>query len=169
MQRLANKYRSAIHALSKRTNTPVPSLVASFLILHEVTAIVPFTTTFFIAKYYGFGPSLVAEMQVLASKDEHGEETWFQNKLHKWNDEGQEWVLRVGRRYSIFGQDASTQGYSESSASSKVAGDVTNALAAYLITKALLPIRLAASLSLAPAFSRRLLDPIRKYLFRSKS
>jgi len=109
--------------------------------------------------------------RILASKDEQEKETWLQNKLHKWTEEGQEWVLRVGRRYSIFGQDAPTvQGDTDSSsASSKVAGDVANALAAYLITKALLPVRLAASLSLAPAFSRRLLSPIRKYLFRSKS
>lgn len=88
MQRLVNRYRSAIHALSKRTNTPVPSLVASFLILHEVTAIVPFTATFFIAKYYGLGHSLMAGTErLLASKGEREKETWLQNKLHNWTDE----------------------------------------------------------------------------------
>jgi len=141
------------------------------LILHEVTAIVPFVATFFIAKSYGLGPSLMAETEkILAStKNDQGEGTWLHHKLSNWTEEGQDWVLRVGRRYSIFGQaEIGQEGSEEASTQTKIAGDVANALAAYLITKTLLPFRIAASLGLSPAFSRRILDPARKFIFRPK-
>jgi len=170
MQRLLARYRGAIQALSARTKTPVPSLVASFLILHEVTAIVPFVATFFVAKSYDLGPTLMVETEkfLSSSKNDRGDETWFHKRLTHWTVEGQDWVLKVGRRYSIFGLQASDQADGPHPIPSKVAGDVANALAAYLITKALLPVRVAASLGLSPAFSRRILDPIRKYITRTK-
>jgi hypothetical protein len=134
MRRLLNKYRELIHALSKRTGTPVSSLVTSFLILHEATAVIPFATTFFVAKSFKLGPSILSQAQsiLVSTKVEQEEKTWLHKSLDRWTKEGQAWVEKVGHRYEVFGLETNDD---ERPQSSQLAGDVTNALAAYLITK----------------------------------
>jgi len=43
-----------------------------------------------------------------------------------------------------------------------IAGDVANAVVAYGATKAMLPLRVGLSLYLAPMFSRRCIEPLRR-------
>jgi Hypothetical protein FLILHELTA len=116
--------------LSRRTGTPMSSLVTSFLILHEVTAILPFATIFFAAKSYQVGPSILSQTQRIlsATKGGQNEDTWLNVNIDRWTKEGEEWVERVGYKYGIFDVDKGVP-------SSHLSGDVANALAAYLLTK----------------------------------
>jgi len=90
-------------------------------------------------------------------------------------DEGECWVGRVGRRYGIWGfekgqrpmADKEREREREDVASRRIAGDVANAVLAYGITKALLPVRIGLSLYLAPGFSRSVVDPLASTVFRT--
>ncbi|KIJ65938.1 hypothetical protein HYDPIDRAFT_174729 [Hydnomerulius pinastri MD-312] len=157
-------YRNALTALSARTGTPLSSLVVSFAVLHELTAIVPLVGIFFAARGLGVGERIVNQFTI----DEHAQSNapagWMTSRVRQWVDEGEQWAGRVGRRYGIFGFDKgqpANQGVSHQ-LSGKLAGDVANAVLAYGAVKALLPIRIGLSLYLSPAFSRGLVDPIRR-------
>ncbi|KAH7333744.1 hypothetical protein B0J17DRAFT_136280 [Rhizoctonia solani] len=138
-------YAQALKRLSARTGTPFASLVVSFGILHEVTALVPLVGVFLGARAVGAGDRAV---ELVPSE---------------WVTEGEEWAGRVGRRYGLFGYEK--RGKSEESAPVALAGDVANAVLAYAVVKAILPLRIGLSLWLAPAFSRRVLDPVRTRLW----
>ncbi|CUA70571.1 hypothetical protein RSOLAG22IIIB_08986 [Rhizoctonia solani] len=130
-------YIQALQRLSARTGAPISSLVVSFGILHEVTALVPLVGVFFGARAVGAGDRAI---ELVPSE---------------WVKEGEEWAGRVGRRYGLFGFEKSDR---ETKA---LAGDVANAVLAYTVVKAMLPLRIGLSLWLAPGFSRRVLDPLR--------
>jgi len=75
-------------------------------------------------------------------------------KASKYLEEGELRAARFAKRYGLWGADGSNDTYS-------IAGDMANAAVAYGVTKALLPLRIAASIYLAPWFSRRAIEPTR--------
>ncbi|TDL19018.1 hypothetical protein BD410DRAFT_792632 [Rickenella mellea] len=167
------RYDSVLRSVSARTGTALPSLVFSFAILHEVTALVPLAGFFLLSRSFGVGERVVQYVQS-ADRDEP---SWMIRKSQHWIDEGEQWASRVGTRYGILGFQKGDQRLESRSSgiSGRIAGDVANAVVAYGMTKALLPVRIGASLYLAPSFSRRIVDPVTaslKYLFtrgRSRS
>ncbi|KAG5651633.1 hypothetical protein H0H81_008010 [Sphagnurus paluster] len=165
-------YRNALAALAARTGTPLPSLIVSFAVLHEVTAVVPLVAFFYGSRSLGIGESVVGAIvrkeDSLSSTDQ---DTWMKGVFRGWVEEGDAWAARVGRRYGIFGYEKRVPGASNahtepSPLSSHIAGDVANAIVAYGASKALLPVRVGISLYLSPAFSRTIVEPLRKTLIR---
>lgn len=170
-----SSYTNALKALSKRTGTPLPSLILSFGIVHELTALIPLVGVFYTSRALGIGEGIirtvVADTETNATSGEEGYEgavRWGKVKVRGWVEEGDKWAERVGRRYGVFGYEKRRPGeeevYSDSESGNRhrIAGDVANAVVAYGVTKALLPVRIGVSMYLAPAFSRGVLDPARR-------
>ena len=138
--RLVQRYRTALQAISTRTGTALPSLITSFAILHEATAVAPLFIVFFAAKSLNVGEQVVG---LIRTADKHQpEDSWLRRKGEVWVDEGERWVGRVGRRYGIWGFEKAEKGAPkgrerelEDVASMKIAGDVANAVVAYGVTK----------------------------------
>ncbi|KAI0753468.1 hypothetical protein C8Q80DRAFT_1097271 [Daedaleopsis nitida] len=172
-------YRQALAAISQRTRTPLPSLVVSFAILHELTAIVPVAGFFFGARALGVGEGIVGALAPRPGAESAStgitaqvRDSWMGERFREWMVEGEARAERVGRRYGWFGfekgsravalspEEQSTHGQESVLVSGKIAGDVANVVVAYALTKALLPVRIGLSLYLSPAFSRTLIQPI---------
>jgi len=137
-------YKNALGSLAARTGTPLPSLIISFAVLHEITAIVPLAGIFFGAKYLGVGERLVefvrAEVHTDATSPSQPSTTeWAQKKVETWIDEGEVWAEKVGRRYGLFEYPKTLKGVNfeptEGERKPGVAGDVANAVFAYTATK----------------------------------
>ena len=143
-------YRNALNAISSRTGTPLPSLIASFGILHELTAIGPLVGTFYGSRALGIGERVV---KLVVQEEVEGREAgWLKSKFRAWIEEGDRWAKRVGTRYGIFGfQKTPSPGPSKEEkaqgegleamaltehVSERIAGDVANAVVAYAATKA---------------------------------
>ncbi|KZT03939.1 uncharacterized protein LAESUDRAFT_728640 [Laetiporus sulphureus 93-53] len=175
-------YRQALNTLAERTRTPISSLIVSFAVLHELTAILPFTGFFFLARTFDVGNRLFAAFpeqaeSVLESPDpaSSAEVGWMVARGRESVVEGMRWAEHVGRRYGIFGFESSKNTDGASVAvnaedgrdvwgtwvSERAAGDFVNAVIAYGITKMMLPVRIGLSLYLSPAFSRRVVEPTR--------
>jgi hypothetical protein len=134
--------------LAARTGTPLPSLIISFAILHEITAIVPLVGIFFGAKYLGVGERLVESVRAethtdAGSSDQLSTTKWVQRRVGTWIDEGEVWAEKVGRRYGFFGYPKTPKGVkfepAEGERGHGVAGDVANAVFAYTATKVSAP------------------------------
>ncbi|KAJ7244131.1 hypothetical protein B0H12DRAFT_810091 [Mycena haematopus] len=149
------RYRDALAAVSARTGTPLSSLVVSFGVLHELTAIVPLVGIFYAARTLGVGERVVAALPT-------ENDSWVAQKCSTWVDDGQKWAARVGKRYGVFGFEKGMDNLN----SDRIVGDVANAVIAYAATKALLPVRIGAALYLSPAFSRAIIDPTRRGFVR---
>ncbi|KIK94778.1 hypothetical protein PAXRUDRAFT_142157 [Paxillus rubicundulus Ve08.2h10] len=156
-------YRNALAALSERTGAHLPSLIFSFAVLHELTAIVPLVGVFFVARGLGVGEQVVNHFARPNHREDDQPAGYINRQLSQWVDGGEQWAGRVGRRYGIFGfkkgQPANRDDTQQ--VSGKLAGDVANAVLAYGAVKALMPVRIGLSLYLSPAFSRRIVEPIR--------
>lgn len=188
--RLVNRYRATLAGISARTGTALPSLITSFAILHEATALAPLVVFFYAAKAAGVGERVVGAVRTADKRQ--AEDAWLRRKGEQWVDEGERWVGRVGRRYGIWGfeKGAHPPAYEEraleDAASRRIAGDVANAVLAYGVTKvpsarhhrcarstelcvvqALLPLRIGLSLYLAPAFARGVVDPLASSVLRT--
>lgn len=129
-------------SLAARTGTPLPSLIVSFAVLHEITAVVPLAGLFFGAKYFGVGERLVEYIRTETDTDTtstHSLTTKWTQKVGMWIDEGEVWAKRVGRRYGFFGYPKTAKGTkiepTEGERGPGVAGDVANAVFAYTATK----------------------------------
>ncbi|RPD57337.1 hypothetical protein L226DRAFT_524888 [Lentinus tigrinus ALCF2SS1-7] len=172
-------YRQALAAISQRTRTPLPSLVVSFAILHELTAILPVAGFFFGARALGIGEGIVGTLAprpgVQAATTGFAaqvRDSWVGERFREWMVEGETRAERVGRRYGWFGfekgskpellspEQLSTHAPESVLVSGRIAGDVANAVVAYALTKALLPVRIGLSLYFSPAFSRAFVQPI---------
>lgn len=129
-------YKDALKSLSARTGAPLPSLIVSFGLLHEITAIVPLVGVFYGARTLGIGESVINSIkysQSYSTDDVH----WIREKSREWVDEGDRWAGRLGRRYGILGFEKQPPGTVAESTetSSRVSGDVANAIFAYGVTK----------------------------------
>ncbi|KAJ7188674.1 hypothetical protein C8R46DRAFT_979889 [Mycena filopes] len=155
-----NRYREALSAISARTGAPLSSLVLSFGILHEVTALVPLVGIFYSARALGVGERVVKALPT-------EQDNWVAQKCRTWVDDGQQWAARVGRRYGVFGfEKGGREDQLAPVNTDRIAGDVANAVVAYAATKALLPVRIGAALYLSPMFSRAVIDPTRRGIVR---
>ncbi|OSX61693.1 hypothetical protein POSPLADRAFT_1145256 [Postia placenta MAD-698-R-SB12] len=166
-------YRQALNALAERTRTPLPSLVFSFAILHEITAIVPLIGFFYGARTLKAGDRLIASLPERIDDSEliAPGEGWMAAKGREWWREGTSWAERVGRRYGIFGFEKRDHGEQvggpvKSAVAGGVSADVANAVVAYCLTKASMPARVGVSLYLSPAFSRQVVEPVRRAVIR---
>ncbi|KAF8963688.1 hypothetical protein BDZ97DRAFT_1904843 [Flammula alnicola] len=177
-------YRQTLAAISARTGTPLPSLILSFGILHELSAIVPVVGIFYGAKTLGVGERVVSAIiedeQIRSSDTEgasvsrshgHDQLSWAKQKMKTWVEEGDQWAIRIGRRYGVFGYEKRAPGAVDdveemARASGHIAGDVANAVFAYGVTKALLPVRIGLSVYLSPMFSRSVVEPIRRIVIQ---
>lgn len=135
-------YAAPLKALSARTGTPLTSLLVSFGVLHEITALVPLVGVFYSARAFGVGEvvinTIAQSVDPLSNIDENN---WFQGTLRRWVEEGDKWAGRVGRRYGVFDFEKQTFESAPDAAepapvSSRFAGDVANAILAYGVTKA---------------------------------
>ena len=127
-------YRTALSAISARTGTALPSLVTSFAVLHEVTAVIPFAGLFFGARALGLGERVIS---TVASRNAQEEPGWLQRKFLGWMDEGEHWAIRIGRRYGIWGFEKGLRlsAEEERAVARNIAGDLANAVVAYGATK----------------------------------
>lgn len=130
-----NRYKSALAKISARTGVPLASLVLSFGILHEITAVAPLVGFFYGARAVGAGEQVI-EAAVTA------ESPWVRDKCQKWVEEGEGWAERVGKRYGVFGFEKG-----EEPAKHHLAGQVANAVVAYGLTKVIAHILINAQLS----------------------
>lgn len=125
------KYQAALEAISKRTGTALPSLVVSFAILHEVTAIAPFIGLFFMARTLQLGERFTAFIRAETDADN---DNWMKEKCKSWFSEGERWATRVGKRYNIWGFD-SKESPIPTRPHNISGNDIGNAVVAYAATK----------------------------------
>jgi hypothetical protein len=150
-------YKQALAAISARTGTPVSSLIVSFGILHELTAILPIAGFFYGARSLGVGDRLAGSLRRIdsgtdneldisgdvsggseASNMKHAMAYWAEEKTREWVHEGGQWAERVGRRYGFFGFEKGSkpaEGQGFTLVGPKIAGDVANIIVAYAATK----------------------------------
>lgn len=148
-------YRTVLQTVSTRTGASLPSLILSFGIIHEFTAILPLVGVFYASRTFGIGERIVSSLAQDTSKTNGNvvdsaeapsviERPWYQAKLKTWIDEGEGWAFRVGRRYGIFGYARRQAGETAATdvillesgvVSKRIAGDVANAVVAYAATK----------------------------------
>lgn len=135
--------RAALLALSQRTGTALPSLLTSFAVLHELTALVPLLGFFYTARTLGVGEGLLSSLDLdninnpSASADSNSktpDSNWLKSQASKWITEGEERAHRIGRRYNI-------SGLQEDRVAGRLTGDIANAVVAYGATK----VRLSSS------------------------
>lgn len=130
-------YRNALAAISTRTGSPLPSLIFSFAVLHELTAIVPLVGIFYTARGFQVGERVVNQFMRDDGPDAGPPAGWVTSQLSQWVDEGERWANRVGRRYGVFGfeKGAPADHGDSHHLSGQLAGDVANAILAYGATK----------------------------------
>lgn len=141
-------YKQTLAGISARTGAPLPSLILSFGILHEITAIVPLVGVFYGARTLGVGERIVASVIDDQQNNTDGAEhevssdgvKWAKQKMRTWVEEGDQWAIRIGRRYGVFGYEKREPGTKDNieemtRVSGHLAGDVANAVVAYGVTK----------------------------------
>jgi hypothetical protein len=137
-------YKQALTAIAARTGTPLPSLILSFGILHEVTAVVPLVGIFYGSRTLGIGERVVSAIVEDKTRNSSNNEiahdesrlSWGKHKLRSLVEEGDRWAIKVGRRYGIFGYEKRMSGTVDdieemAGVSGHIAGDVANAILAY--------------------------------------
>lgn len=134
-------YTDALKTISKRTGTPLPSLILSFGIVHELTALVPLVGVFYASRTLGFGEAVVNNISPYraAATGEEGSwiVKWGKEKVREWVEEGDQWAKKVGKKYNMFGYEkqAADAQNSASEPGHRITGDIANAVVAYGITK----------------------------------
>ena len=134
-------YKIALKSVSACTGTPLPSLLVSFGVLHELTAILPLVGVFYGARALGVGERVINAVVMEDSSSQHSQDGAVargRNILKTWVDEGDRWAAKVGTRYGLFGYEkgGDLNGMSATiSAPGHIAGDVANAIVAYGMTK----------------------------------
>ncbi|KAL8286691.1 hypothetical protein RQP46_004219 [Phenoliferia psychrophenolica] len=170
---LLSSYISTLR--TRYPNADPASLIASFLILHELTAILPLGLGFWGLKSLGVGERAVD--WALAEDATGAEEGWGKAEVRKWIGEGEEQAERIGRRYGVLGYDKETReerdlrkslakaedGETVKSVKAYHAtGDVANLAAAYVAVKVLLPARILLSIRLAPPLANIIVRRFKK-------
>lgn len=141
------RYRQSLASISTRTGAPLPSLILSFGILHELTAILPLVGIFYGARTMGVGERVICsiiEDEQLQNNSLNTEGVsqldYAKQKMKDWVEEGDRWAIRIGRRYGIFGYEKRDPGTKDNlkemaKVSGHLAGDVANVVFAYGVTK----------------------------------
>ncbi|WWD08097.1 hypothetical protein V865_006208 [Kwoniella europaea PYCC6329] len=183
---LIQRYAPSLHNLSVKTGVPLPSMILSFMMLHEITAILPIFLIYWIFSTLGVGLGMVGwimdvghqegSTQAQIQKGEEGEDKSVVRRwIRDWYVEGENRIGKIGKRYGIFGyekgqkdkdQDGITKEIKVMDDTSGAASKLADAIAAYVVVKALLPLRIAASLGLSPTFARYTLVPLQNIFKR---
>lgn len=143
----------ALHRLHLlNPSVPLPTLALSFGLLHELTAVVPVVGLFYAFRQFGGGRAVVDQMAAL----EHTVAGAESRVVEGWLDEGERKIERVGRRYGLLGfpktvKGAAAAGGGQETAAARadndrrlvgrpltgkdLAGDVANAVGAYMVVK----------------------------------
>ncbi|KAJ9480003.1 Serine--tRNA ligase, mitochondrial [Pseudozyma hubeiensis] len=155
-----------VRSIATKNGTDAPTMVASFLVLHELTAIVPLAIMFYIFGALGVG---TAVLNWLLGDAEDSSKDSFAARFRTWARNKEERFERYCRKKGYLGfekQDVKTiDAAGDLGKQSHLAGSFANMVAAYIIVKALLPVRIGASIALAGPFSRTVLEPL-KGMFR---
>lgn len=142
------KYLPRLHSLSTQSKLPLPSLIISFAILHELTALLPLIVFFFAFQALGIGAGVVR----WASKQEDEDDFGLGSYIRGWVVEGQQRVDRVAKRYGWFGYSRTgesteddgrsvtmsheqSDGQADAQLTTTASAGVANAVAAYIIVK----------------------------------
>lgn len=106
-----------------------------------------------------------------SSKDSESEAGW-KHWVRDWYQEGIKRVDRIGKKYGVLGYEKQNAGedgaagpmqdLTARTTGAGAAEKVADAVAAYVLVKALLPVRIAVSIAGAPACARFVLLPLRK-------
>jgi seryl-tRNA synthetase len=163
-----------VRDLAQRNGSDPASMVASFLILHELTAIVPVVLLFYILGLLGVGDQVMGWLLDASTEDGRMvQEDGYVHKARVWLrayiDEGMQRAERYGRRKGWFGFEEGSKVNTDASSSLKaqsLAGTFANAVAAYAIVKILLPVRLAACFALTAPFARLCFEPLKHIVRR---
>lgn len=160
-------YQKAIERvtrLSAKSGTDAASVIVSFLILHELTAIVPLVLLFYLLGLLGAGDQVMRWL-LQVSEDDSRARQWLRGKIN----EGMQRAERYGRRKGYFGFEEGTSagvqmGNASTATTSMLVGTFANAVAAYAITKALFPLRIGACIALAAPFARLCIEPLKRFI-----
>ena len=113
MSRPTTKFAPYVEALKKvsaRTKTPLPSLILSFAVLHEITAVAPVVGFFFGARALGVGDKIIEEVARPPSESGTVYGNWAREKGREWVDEGGKWVVDShGSVFHWYGQSQPSQ------------------------------------------------------------
>lgn len=172
-QSALGKAVAKVRSMAEKNGTDPASMVASFMILHELTAIVPIVLIFYLLGALGAGEAVcewLKREQESTSQSGDAKEGVIASTIRGWMQEGILRAERVGRKYGLFGFEKKDAGAGEANKeavkgsidSTKLAGSFANAVAAYAIVKALLPVRIGASIALAGPFSRMMIEPLKR-------
>src|SRR6267154_3343282 len=77
-------YRHALSAISGRTGVPLPSLIFSFAVLHELSAIVPIVGIFYTARSLGAGERVVNAIAANRDGSTDDQSSWVNTQLKSW-------------------------------------------------------------------------------------
>ena len=165
---------------SNYPSADVPSLVASFILLHELTAIVPLFAGFWACRVLGLGAGLVT-WAATSQQDEPSSSnnpSWAKDKLRAWVQRGELKAQRIGMRYGVFGYDKETREQRQerrkveaegrdSTAltaaprpSPSISSDAANLVAAYIGVKVSWPMPTFLNAARAQAFPSTAVAPI---------
>lgn len=162
-----------VRSIAKKNGTNASTMVASFLILHELTALVPLVLLFYIFGALGVGASVLNWLLGHAEQQSSQDPTSLGARFQAWARLKEERFERYCRRKGYLGfekQDAETiAAADELGKSSHLAGSFANMVAAYILVKTLIPVRIGASVALAGPFSRRVLEPLKTLARRTVS
>jgi hypothetical protein len=138
--------------LSKRTGVPISSLGVSFLLLHELSAVVPVVGLYFLFDALGAGQALVdwirstgglgaeadiGEIQSSVESNSGGAGV-LSDTVSKWYDEGERRVEKVGRKYGFWGFEKGSMavdGAASEGTGTNAAQGIANAISAYVVVK----------------------------------
>ena len=129
-------YKDALRRISSRTGTPLPSLLASFIVLHEITAVVPFFSAFYTFRYFRAGEIALNKIEEL-SQNAHSTRLLDRAvvQANDWMKDGEAWVCRVGSRYGVWGIEKRDPSGSRGEEFSRIGGAAADAMLAYVVTK----------------------------------
>lgn len=165
------KALTQVRSIAKKNGTNAPTMVASFLILHELTAIVLLVLLFYIFGALGVGTSVCNWLLGDADKQNDEDAKSLTSHFRTWARSKEERFERYCRRKGYLGfekQDAETiAAANDLGKSSHLAGSFANMVAAYILVKALIPVRIGASVTLAGPFSRTVLEPLKRLARRT--
>ncbi|SPO32581.1 related to mitochondrial seryl-tRNA synthetases [Ustilago trichophora] len=161
-----------VRSIARKNGTDAPTMVASFLILHELTAIVPLIMLFYVFGALGVGTAvlqwLLGPAQDLA--EEKGQNL-VMSRFRAWARAKEERFERYCRKKGYLGfekEDVETMDATKDvGKANQLAGSFVNMVAAYILVKALIPVRIGASVAWAGPFSRSVLEPLKGMMRRA--
>lgn len=194
-QTLFARLQARLRSISAETGTDLASLSASFLILHELTAVIPLFALFYLFGLFGVGEAVCSWLADITegvplsqrgqtsegSEVERSSDSWtmaWREKVAEWLDEGLTRIERYARRKGwmqtgdvLSGEEKATSDDRRTLLRRYESGGAwfANALAAYVVVKALVAPRLLLSFYLSPAFARTVFEPGKRAAQRARA